>query len=390
MSYRYGNLKPDMERAFVEFLKSACGWLEGISPEEYWERRRADPGFRGDGVLVASDESGGIVGGVAIIDRHLQIGGRITLSVGGLTNVCTDPRHRRRGICRSLIERAFRIYREGGIFVAALCTEYPEAEEVYRRLGYAVVSTNYLLRIAPVSESKVELKPCGEEAAGTICTFFQRRVTDHSCVPVKYDVKSWRYRRFRSLLLEPGEEVLLIEDRGRAVGYAIVGRWKGEPMVLDLCLQEGSPLLEGVLLSLARRLDSSLLPISVGDQMPFFDRLAPRSESQTKLDVAMVKLLSLRRFLRAISPLLERRWPGGAELSISNPQEDVWMRIGRGGRRIKISGGISDIQSLILGVREARQLAEEGGIEISPPDEVGVVSQIFPRMNWFLPLADHW
>jgi ribosomal protein S18 acetylase RimI-like enzyme len=97
-----------------------------------------------DGVFVAEDEDGAVIGYVTTrLDR--------TSGIGWIPNLAVDPAHQRRGLGRKLLERAVRFLRESGMAVAKIETlvQNPIGQKLYPDLGFTEVARqiHYAMRL---------------------------------------------------------------------------------------------------------------------------------------------------------------------------------------------------------------------------------------------------
>jgi ribosomal protein S18 acetylase RimI-like enzyme len=98
-----------------------------------------------DGVFVAEDEAGNVVGYVTT---------RLNPSsgVGWIPNLAVDPAHQGQGLGRALLEHALQFFRDSGMEVAKIETleQNPVGQSLYPRLGFVEVARqiHYAMRLS--------------------------------------------------------------------------------------------------------------------------------------------------------------------------------------------------------------------------------------------------
>jgi ribosomal protein S18 acetylase RimI-like enzyme len=88
-----------------------------------------------DGVFVAEDQSGNVVGYITTrLNRQSGI--------GWIPNLAVDPGHQGRGVGRRLIEHALQFFRQQGMQIAKIETleQNPIGQTLYPRLGFQEVA----------------------------------------------------------------------------------------------------------------------------------------------------------------------------------------------------------------------------------------------------------
>jgi ribosomal protein S18 acetylase RimI-like enzyme len=99
-----------------------------------------------DGVFVAADRSGGVVG---YVTTRLNVMSRI----GWIPNLAVDPAHQGKGVGRSLLLHALDHFRRSGMQVAKIETldQNPVGQALYPSLGFKEVARqiHYAMRLRP-------------------------------------------------------------------------------------------------------------------------------------------------------------------------------------------------------------------------------------------------
>jgi len=132
----------NMERAFGSF-----------GPSDWQTRKVAaiaeDCRIQPDGVFVAEDEDGKVVGYVTT--RLNPASG-----IGWIPNLAVDPAHQGRGLGRRLLERAIQFLRESGMAVAKIETleQNPVGQRLYPGFGFTEVARqiHYAMRLDSSAE----------------------------------------------------------------------------------------------------------------------------------------------------------------------------------------------------------------------------------------------
>lgn len=118
----------NMERAFGPF-----------GPSDWKTRKMAaiaeDCRFQPDGVFVAEDDVGGLVGYITTRLNHAS-------GIGWIPNLAVDPAHQGRGLGRMLLEHAIGFLRESGMSAAKIETleQNPIGQKLYPSLGFVEVA----------------------------------------------------------------------------------------------------------------------------------------------------------------------------------------------------------------------------------------------------------
>ncbi|MFQ6085969.1 MAG: enhanced intracellular survival protein Eis [Candidatus Bathyarchaeia archaeon] len=113
-------------------------------PAEYFELLvRRNPWFKPEDI-VPLFSAGKLVSCLQIFPKPVRIGNR-SIMMGGVGNVATLPRYRRRGYATMALKRAIQLMRERGYGLSVLFTGMPD---FYRRLKWEVASPHYEYSIA--------------------------------------------------------------------------------------------------------------------------------------------------------------------------------------------------------------------------------------------------
>ncbi len=103
-----------------------------------------------DGVFVAEDEAGSVVG---YVTTRLNP----TSGIGWIPNLAVDPAHQGRGLGRALLEQALQFFRDSGMTIAKIETleQNPIGQSLYPSLGFQEVARqiHYALRLDAISSS---------------------------------------------------------------------------------------------------------------------------------------------------------------------------------------------------------------------------------------------
>ncbi len=145
--------------AFAEY-EGAMAFDEAVSG---WYLQRPGTDLQ---MCQAALDGSTLVSQVIVCAQPLQLGGR-TMRCGIIDSVATDPRHRKQGLARQLMERAHEAMQAAGLDVAVLYTNpFDHPYRFYGRLGYverARASMMIGARTSP-SECGAQVVDASEEA----------------------------------------------------------------------------------------------------------------------------------------------------------------------------------------------------------------------------------
>jgi GNAT superfamily N-acetyltransferase len=111
-----------------------------VSPKTMEKKIRIDARLKDSPVGFCAVEDGRLVGFVGVMDIPTRTSRGETLKVGGVWGVATDPGLARRGICKTLMEKAHDYFRSKNYPFSFLCTGRTIiAYAFYKKLGYAEV-----------------------------------------------------------------------------------------------------------------------------------------------------------------------------------------------------------------------------------------------------------
>lgn len=144
---------------------------------------------------------------VIVSEQYLQLGGE-TLRCAVIDSVATDPEHQRRGLARSLMERAHEAMVAAGHEAAVLYTN-PEDHpyRFYRRLGYEQrARAALLLGPRPTgSGTAAEMVDAGQEASGLMRLINEYYADHEGFSPIGDDL--WRWHKLQA----PGGRLVVAE-----------------------------------------------------------------------------------------------------------------------------------------------------------------------------------
>lgn len=108
-------------------------------PVEYFETLiKRDPWFEPENILTLS-HAGKLVNHLQIFPKPVRVGG-CSVMAGGIGNVATLPKYRRRGYATKLLEEAIQLMKERGYGFSILFTGIPH---FYRELKWGVACSDY-------------------------------------------------------------------------------------------------------------------------------------------------------------------------------------------------------------------------------------------------------
>lgn len=123
---------PDYSEVYelVKVSFATASYADGTEADYLNEVRKKDT-FISELSLVAEDENGKIIGQIVLYKTNITMSDK-TITELVLSPICVHPEYFRRGIARTLMERAFGIAKKMGYTAVFLCGE----PEIYRKIGF--------------------------------------------------------------------------------------------------------------------------------------------------------------------------------------------------------------------------------------------------------------
>lgn len=153
----YRELKPKED--FMMLMEQAFWWP--ISPKAMAERMKTDIRLKDSPVGFCTVERDQIIGFVGVMDIPTKTASGEIEIIGGVWAVATNPAFVRRGICRTLMEKALQYFRSQDYNFSFLCTGRTIiAYAIYREMGYEEIeAVNELKAVCKaIDKPKPEVK----------------------------------------------------------------------------------------------------------------------------------------------------------------------------------------------------------------------------------------
>lgn len=161
-----GLLDPEV-KAWAAFCASVFSYKANPPPADYFERHYLnDPEKEASFIRVAfcGDQ---IVASCRIFRRQVSLGSGEYADAGGIGEVCTDKKHRKRGLSAQLMKDAKQIISESGMELSFLHSS-PDFFPVYEKAGYKCTVTQWsvaLIDCPNLVESSKERTNCSVRLA---------------------------------------------------------------------------------------------------------------------------------------------------------------------------------------------------------------------------------
>jgi len=154
VTYSMRGLKEDEVDIWTKFCASVFSYKESPPPASYFGRHYYNDPHRSATLIRVmfyrcEDGTEKIVASVRVFLRQISIGGGESVYGGGIGEVCTDMKHRRRGLSKLLLQEAIRIMIEKN-FQVSLLHAAPAFFPVYESSGYEGTISHW---------SKVKINP---------------------------------------------------------------------------------------------------------------------------------------------------------------------------------------------------------------------------------------
>lgn len=300
----WGRLGDDLAAQLAALASLAFGDFAGVvEPSLAWMRwYLTRPGMDRDLSGVALHQ-GHIVSSVFVTRLRFLVGSAI-LDVGFFDTVMTDPRHRRRGLARQLLERALRDLRDEGVDLAGLYTGPSKpACRLYASLGFRPYRASVAwMRPASLSDSgatrDLHVAPAVPSEEAVLCDLLNRFYAARDGY-VMLDERLWRWRK-RGRPTDLPAQVFVAYGKGGLAGTAtfcplrLVGSQGLQEMVYltDLALVGDSPEMTLKALLRASPREKPLLALAGEDDHELFDLLADSGFAPSPGEVCFILPLS--------------------------------------------------------------------------------------------------
>jgi GNAT superfamily N-acetyltransferase len=212
-----------------------------LTPEYSAVLRRKDPRpFPELGVYAVEDNL--VLAQVGVF-RLPMVSSEGREDVGGVWAVSTHPEYSGRGIASRLLDEAHARMRDAGLRFSTLGTDrFRVAYKLYQKHGYVDVGV-WATALAPWQDAnrptRLRAATPGDEGFDFVETVFQDIAKDHLGF-------AWRHSPFERLRRLSLNQVWILWDNGRPVGYSLTNADKTMLNISDLLLKDGIEASEAV------------------------------------------------------------------------------------------------------------------------------------------------
>jgi len=336
--------------------------------------------------------------------RYTMRIGSARVRVGGIGDVITDEKFRRRGLMARTARASIEAMRQLGYDMTILFG----IRDFYNRFGYvsAWPFTTWIIKVTdlPARRPEVKLRRCAVYGQEEIARIYNRQNATCTGTAVRptwsrrYQPNSWQGYSWA-------------DRQGRTAGYVVVGNWRTNLQLIDAGGDVEQVLR--VLRAWADRHNREEVQLpSVPHDHPLARRLR-RETCRLKTEYcsdggAMIRTLNLRSTLQKMSVELSRRlkrsvmsgWRGG--LLIADPREKVKLAIDRSRLRVCTPGesrnsrptrhtvrGGEEIAQLLIGTRQPEETVDAGRIRLTG-DARKLIAALFPDQHPTLGIPDRY
>jgi len=393
MTFEFRPAQPEEMREFAYLGAITFG---GSTDEREIERRTAEDMRRPENTLCAF-EDGAMVARMATLPFTISWHGR-TIGCGGVSAVGTLPTHRRRGLLRELMMRAFVAMREHDQPIAML---WASMAAIYQRFGYGHCAPLYVATCDPrairfvdeiVVPGRVRLVR-GEAVLPALASAYDRFAAERPLMLAR-DAAHWQNFRLRRWdENRPPSLYALYEEAGQPLGYIIydVQREQRRGPDQKLIVQElvwNAPAAHRALVQyllahdLAFALEFRALPLD--DPLPSHTQ-EPRDLGLTWRDGAMVRIVDVAAALSSRAYAADGRLTFTLADEICPWNAGAWTLEAEGGSgRVVQSDRPADLTLtpralalLACGTTSATQLCRQGLIPPASPRALRLADALF-------------
>jgi predicted acetyltransferase len=369
-----------------------AGYVEYIDKME----REAElwPSLKREDVRVALLK-GTIVSSFRIFPLHVSIG-CVAVPIGGVNNVCTHPRHRKRGYMRELMADGIEHMRRTGALLSIL----HGIPDFYYQFGYAFAGCDYRLavqtRVLAELRRPLRVRRATQSDLADMKRLHSATYGERTCTVVR-DNRVWSR-------LEPGIDRarVVLDGSNRIKGYFWLANRKDIFRVTEVCVESDEDVIRTVLAECGRLCRLGIFPEAGFDVPPDHPLALYCRDYDAVMEIRyrrnsghMVRILNLEGLFSLLEPELGRRmsrsrvtgWRGrfGIETDIGS----VFLSISDG--RVRSSGakphGSCDsikmpqsvLSQLLVGYRSGRELSNAA----VPAALRDVVGALFPAGHPF-------
>jgi predicted acetyltransferase len=238
--------------------------MVGAGYVEYIDKMKREaklwPSLKRENVRVAL-LNGTIVSTFRIFPLHVRIGG-VSVPMGGINNVCTHPRHRKRGYMRDLMADAIDHMRRTGTLVSQL----HGIPSFYYKFGYAFVGCDYRLavetRVLVGFRKSLRVRRANQGDLPDIKRLHRATYGERTCTVVR-DEKMWSR-------LRPGIDRVrvVVDGSNRIKGYFWLANRKDIFRVTEVCVDDDEDVIRTMLAECGRLCRLGIFPEAAFDVPP--------------------------------------------------------------------------------------------------------------------------
>ena len=316
----------------------------GATREYFAAAYRNDPWGRPEHSRIVKQD-GQIVSHLRLFDRWQRVG-RVPVHVGCVGDVCTLPEHRKQGHCRALLEGALRYWDEhgydlsmivSGVGVYAACGWVPLAETQFE------LPAENLHDRAGARQYEIRRFVRGEDLTAVAAVYAEDN-RERSLTTVR--PSSYWERHFAWIAGEIEEAFLVAERGGQIVAYLRCEGGGRQLTVSECCCRAGHEpaaveLLDAVLTFAAQRRIEGIRGHLPADNPALAAAWHQPGFATSTTSVLLFRLVSLRRLLERLQPLLAERAQcagieGALTLRVGDQQAGLrvspgWVSVGEAG-----------------------------------------------------------
>jgi ribosomal protein S18 acetylase RimI-like enzyme len=216
--------------ALLPLMEQAFGWP--FDPQEFERNIKTDPRLRESGVGLCALDAGTVVGYVGIMDLSTRTLEGTVEKAGGIYGVATLPGHTRRGICKTLLNRAHEYLKEKHYRFSFLTTSPTiVAHNLYTKLGYRDVTSfpgAYKLTMRKKNKQKPQSRTRLDFAR--MLQIYSKYVKDKTGLVVRDEA----YMKMLAKTLKISARECIITDRG----YTIIKKEAKNLRIRELVAQD--------------------------------------------------------------------------------------------------------------------------------------------------------
>jgi predicted acetyltransferase len=223
-------------------LMAGAGYLDYRDKMEY--EAKLWPALKRENLRVALVK-GRIVSTFRIFPLNVRIG-CVTVPIGGINNVCTHPRHRKKGHMRDLLEDGIEHMRRNGILMSML----HGIPDFYYKFGYASVGCDYKLnvqtRTLTAFRKSLRVRKARQTDLPDMKRLYDETYAERTCALAR-DEKAWS--RLRSELKRVR---VIVDGSNRIRGYFWLANRRDYFRITEVCVENSEDVMRTLLAECGR------------------------------------------------------------------------------------------------------------------------------------------